>query len=1199
MALWFSLRFRRALLLASFSLAPLLILLAGVRPVSAAERIKSPPPPPGTSVTTPPLSGSIVRSANATTTFYLYEGACADRAAGTWTPRSTPQADSLNSYAINTQGPYTIEDQTSHKILWHVSDNATCTPGTNCPPAIGGSRMLWCGKFDPGWVVRYGYPNFTYQILYIDTGSHGANYNLTFDYNFSTEFNYDHVWLFGGGGGAVDPIGNSRSTLDGLAAASSYLIQWTGSILPTTPNATGGNTTAGSVLVSDNPGTGPVTVTGASFTIDAGNRALYFVFVTDCFNSPEDGLWPEGHGQQLDNLATSDNGAIYTDQAASGGVDAFGGNVLVGTPGAPIVSARVAPAVGTLWQLVTGNNLPTPDFCTPKTSVADRIFMGGDGGTFHTVPGEAASIVTCTFPIPAGTASVIAQWSQYLDLPAYSGYVQFAEYHCFRNGSWSGWKNTDGGGTRRVEGLQAWSGVRAELGEAVGADSVQLRYSFRCVPEIAEDHRNCGDLVYGLLYDDLRLEVVSGVPAPVFGIYPAFMAQTTFVDGTMGGDSCSAAQVTAGQCWPGVRGSNVASGAVHDNFNSPLGDSTVLTISSGLRGNGLGINWHRGFDRSVGGGLTIAHTNLNYVPAFDTPRVIYRLFDPATKTWSPYDSSELDANSVAVSGSDTVLIDSRFRMNWPPRDKIGSSLPGGFSVNFKTLYSQLAFLPRGTRLQYYFKGVDLNGGTTYQFSSDARGLEVEDLSNLPGSSIRAPDMIEFDVLPGTYAAGAAGTQLAGRTSTPILNLDGAYGAWNFGTDPVTQALRALGVRADRYRMLQGTEQGGNLGGHELAGTRSGRLANYFPNMDEYAIKDSLAAWYRIMIESTHTRGTFSVLEESDSKLVKQWWETPTGTDGGDRCLLVTGNDAFNSLLMPGSVPHPHPNENALASQVFGVASVSDGWNGNSTNHLPLIRDQFADPVAGPGLGVSGAYTYPLDGGCPGPDRFDALSKVGSAEAQDAATYPTFSSVTNTAAVSYATERDVTGDHDRNKALGYAFSIQFIRQGGMNLVDTRAQILYKFLTSCRGPRGVTDTASCWPCPTDANKYGNWASLAGFQTGTYGPLYAIQDATRALSAVDVTPPPSFVDALQQNRPNPFNPETVIPYSLATPGHVTVRVYDVRGRLARTLVDAIQPAGVHVARWNGGLDSGKKSASGVYFYVITYPDGHSSSKKMAILR
>jgi hypothetical protein len=126
-----------------------------------------------------------------------------------------------------------------------------------------------------------------------------------------------------------------------------------------------------------------------------------------------------------------------------------------------------------------------------------------------------------------------------------------------------------------------------------------------------------------------------------------------------------------------------------------------------------------------------------------------------------------------------------------------------------------------------------------------------------------------------------------------------------------------------------------------------------------------------------------------------------------------------------------------------------------------------------------------------------------------------------------------------------------------------------------------------------------TVAYLNAGTYGPLYAIQDATRVLTAVEVTPPPSFVDALLQNRPNPFNPETVIPYSLATPGRVAVRVYDVRGRLVRTLVDAIQPAGIHVARWTGVVESGGRSASGIYFYVITYPDGHKSSKKMTILR
>jgi len=55
------------------------------------------------------------------------------------------------------------------------------------------------------------------------------------------------------------------------------------------------------------------------------------------------------------------------------------------------------------------------------------------------------------------------------------------------------------------------------------------------VPEISADQHNCGDVTYGLLYDDFRLEVVSGVSAPVFGIYPAFLAQSTFVDGTFVG----------------------------------------------------------------------------------------------------------------------------------------------------------------------------------------------------------------------------------------------------------------------------------------------------------------------------------------------------------------------------------------------------------------------------------------------------------------------------------------------------------------------------------------------------------------------------------------------------------------------------------------------------------------------------------------
>ena len=249
------------------------------------------------------LSGALIKQAQATTTWFLYPGACADRAANTWTPRTSPQADSLNTYAPGSTGPYGVADQSLSEILWHVSDNATCgTLGVNCPPALSGSRMLWCGKFDGNWNVKYGYPNLTFQILYIDTGSHGANYQFNMDYQFSTEFNYDYVYLIGGGGGLQDPIGNSRSQIDNIVAAGGYLIRWTGSITPAAANATGGSTTSGPLEVSFNTAGAPTTVTGASYTIDASNRALYLVFKSDCLASSEDGAWPEGHGQMVDNL---------------------------------------------------------------------------------------------------------------------------------------------------------------------------------------------------------------------------------------------------------------------------------------------------------------------------------------------------------------------------------------------------------------------------------------------------------------------------------------------------------------------------------------------------------------------------------------------------------------------------------------------------------------------------------------------------------------------------------------------------------------------------------------------------------------------------------------------------------------------------------------------------------------------------------
>ena len=81
--------------------------------------------------------------------------------------------------------------------------------------------------------------------------------------------------------------------------------------------------------------------------------------------------------------------------------------------------------------------------------------------------------------------------------------------------------------------------------------------------------------------------------------------------------------------------------------------------------------------------------------------------------------------------------------------------------------------------------------------------------------------------------------------------------------------------------------------------------------------------------------------------------------------------------------------------------------------------------------------------------------------------------------------------------------------------------------------------------------------------------------------------------QNFPNPFNPVTTIGYSLATPGHVTIRVYDVSGREVTTLVDkGMDPGRYQVTLRADGL------AGGVYFARMTAGD-YTETKKLVLLK
>lgn len=96
---------------------------------------------------------------------------------------------------------------------------------------------------------------------------------------------------------------------------------------------------------------------------------------------------------------------------------------------------------------------------------------------------------------------------------------------------------------------------------------------------------------------------------------------------------------------------------------------------------------------------------------------------------------------------------------------------------------------------------------------------------------------------------------------------------------------------------------------------------------------------------------------------------------------------------------------------------------------------------------------------------------------------------------------------------------------------------------------------------------------------------------------------VSAVFNNYPNPFNPETWIPFQLAEDAKVTVQIYNAQGRLIRTLDLGQKEAGYYLQKektihWDGKDQNGEYVASGIYFYNL-YAGSYKATKKMVILK
>ena len=91
------------------------------------------------------------------------------------------------------------------------------------------------------------------------------------------------------------------------------------------------------------------------------------------------------------------------------------------------------------------------------------------------------------------------------------------------------------------------------------------------------------------------------------------------------------------------------------------------------------------------------------------------------------------------------------------------------------------------------------------------------------------------------------------------------------------------------------------------------------------------------------------------------------------------------------------------------------------------------------------------------------------------------------------------------------------------------------------------------------------------------------------------------LTQNYPNPFNPSTTISYNVDASGMVSLQVYDIMGRLVRTLVDNHRSSGNlggYSVVWDGKDSQGQQVAAGLYIYSLQTPGGNMT-KKMVLMK
>ena len=204
-------------------------------------------------------------------------------------------------------------------------------------------------------------------------------------------------------------------------------------------------------------------------------------------------------------------------------------------------------------------------------------------------------------------------------------------------------------------------------------------------------------------------------------------------------------------------------------------------------------------------------------------------------------------------------------------------------------------------------------------------------------------------------------------------------------------------------------------------------------------------------------------------------------------------------------------------------------------------------------------------------------------------------------------RLATGDVNRDGRVSILDLILVAQQLGKRVsagtaVDVNGDGVVSILDLIRVAQGIAGSSAAPPVGTegvDAATIEAWIAQARLEEdGSLAFKQGIENLEKLLASL--IPEET---ALLANYPNPFNPETWIPYQLAGSAEVTLAIYDMNGQLVRRLAVGHQAAGMYQSRsraayWDGRNQLGESVASGLYFYTLTAGE-FTATQRMVILK